>query len=335
MRRIRAKKYRKILEEIQKKHGKEFTYVGLEGTETGEIKTEIFNKIKNKKIRENILEYCAKEGILSGAEIFGIRNSGKIKIFGIENKNLYLSNFESLYNSLYYKYKFEGMFDELEEAFSRTKKDFYVDELKKFEELQNSYKTEKRSFENYLKELKKIAIEKGIKFDEEYENLGRLEKLNETRKNLEKQKIEIELELKASMTVIGKYLSSRELKNLNSQKKDGREEAYYLYFGKVLEGKGLDISKNYKNLSKYLDSLKKFSEINEIKILLEKEELEKKIRKKMLEGKGDAEKYLENYGTFELMRKYLRNETSYYETKIMKAIQKKSKIYGNLGRNYL
>ncbi len=303
------KNIEKILEEIKNKHGKKFGIIGLEGTPSSEIKTEIINEIKDEKVRNNIVEYYVDEGVINGAELFTIKNSKYVKLFGIEDKDIYLQNFSQMNKSLYYKYKLKDVLENLNIEYENLKKYFYTEEVKNIDRIKKSYEEGKIRIGKYIEYLKIEAKKENIDFDLEYLDLNKMLILSKERENLEGKKYLIEAELSALLKNLTKYFDEKD--KVEELKNNKKNEEYYLNLKNILKGKNFNIEKNYKKLSKYLNFLEKEKEIDELKILRKLDNFRNKVIDKKLKTRGDAYLFFENYENLNLMKKYLNNEAGY------------------------
>ncbi|MDR0675489.1 MAG: hypothetical protein LBF97_00410, partial [Elusimicrobiota bacterium] len=325
----------KILDEIKKAHKNDFNIIGLEGTPVSEVKTDIISKIKNKKIKENIIRYYVKEGMINAAELYSIVNPKKIKLIGIEKKNLYLENFDKLYKSLLFEYEIEEILFKLEKNYERTKKYFFTKEIEKLETIKKKYESGKLNFEDYIEHLKDEAKNKKISFEYEFKNLEKILAIRKKREEIEKEGYIIEKKAKIMLEKLGGYLEKKEIEKLKFYK----NEEYYFYLDKILKQNKIDINQNYKEIVEYIKYLKEIKSLDELMLIEEKNILELKLYEYFIKERGDGYKFFYNYNNIKILRKYLRNELSikgveYYQNneKILEELKEFSEKL--LGKNY-
>ncbi|MDD4166523.1 MAG: hypothetical protein PHN29_05830, partial [Endomicrobiaceae bacterium] len=88
-----------ILEILDKKYGLERVYV--EGA-YGEVNTKWLSGVKDKKIKEEILNNMLESGRLTGSEYYAVESGRERVIEGIEDKKIYVDNLKRL-NEIYKK----------------------------------------------------------------------------------------------------------------------------------------------------------------------------------------------------------------------------------------
>jgi hypothetical protein len=77
-----------------------------------------------------------------------------------------------------------------------------------------------------------------------------------------------------------------------------------------LRENNIDISRNYRNVSDYFRYLETLKEIDDVKLLQEKERLEYRLKKEMLEKRGDSFDFLNSEYSLYLLDRYLNNKAS-------------------------
>ena len=85
-------KISEIINYLNKEYG--FRVVNLEGGEGG-YDLHLFNRISDLNHRKEVTDYFVDIGRLSGAEYFAANNTGAVKLWGVENADLYLANLEA------------------------------------------------------------------------------------------------------------------------------------------------------------------------------------------------------------------------------------------------
>jgi hypothetical protein len=112
--------------------------VNLEGG-IGEYNLDIFTSILNPEVRKKVSDRFVNTGEVNGAEFFAINNTDKVKLWGIEDKNLYLENLKVYRDSLIHKKEVEKYLKELTHILNNLKRHIYSSELLKIDIVYNSY----------------------------------------------------------------------------------------------------------------------------------------------------------------------------------------------------
>jgi len=110
----------------------------LEGG-SGNYDMSVFTDIEDKSLRAETADYFVKQGRVNGAENFAINNPEKITLKGLEDKNLYLKNFQKYRETLKYKDEAEKILNGIERELSASKLNIYSDELKEFDQQKNFF----------------------------------------------------------------------------------------------------------------------------------------------------------------------------------------------------
>jgi hypothetical protein len=151
-----------IITNLKKYYKNQLRVIGLEGS-VGEINISIFNKFRDKKIKNNVVNNLLSNGYLTGVELYSINNpKEKMYIHGIEDKNLYRSNFKSLYYSLFYYEDVKQELQKLKNVIDRTSNMLYPEKLKDFIRKENLYKSGKVSLSVYLNYLMNKSLEYNV-----------------------------------------------------------------------------------------------------------------------------------------------------------------------------
>jgi hypothetical protein len=185
-----------IINELKKYYKNNLKEIGIEGS-FGEINTSLISNIKNIKVKNEVLKYFMKEGDISGAEKFDIVNPKKIKLIGIENKEMYVQSLEKLL-SMYVKSKeLEGILDPIKNNIENIKYYLYPIKLRKFEKEVKKYEDGKigaREIIEYVEKInnKPIDVKK-------YIEIGKEKKLSKNSGDLEKKENINELNLLIEM----------------------------------------------------------------------------------------------------------------------------------------
>ncbi len=296
------KNIEKIIKNLKENYGKELKVIGIEGSPNIELKSTKIDEINNKKVRMKVVENLIKEGYLTGAEKYILEDKG-MKLYGIENEEEWKENFRELVEGLK---KSKGTMQEIQEIrreIEKSKKNFYKDEMKNHERMRGNYKKGKLSFEKYVNFLLNEGKKRGIGLEKKYENLIGLKKVREL-----SQKLNLELikyEAREFEKNIKKYLKNVEIRELENIKDKG--EKYYEILKMLSENNNIIVGRSYYNLNIYFDYLERSKNIDEIKMLDEKHDLEKELCEKYMFDYGDGNKIVDLSRGLELYEKYVNN----------------------------
>jgi len=135
--------------------------LSLEGGK-GNYDLSIFTDIQDRDIREKVSDYFVKEGRVSGPEYFAINNPDKMKLFGIEDEELYKENLAAYRNSLLYKEEADRHINSLSTAITNLKLKIYSPQLKEIDEKIIGFKGNKIDFNAHIVFLTEKARSAGI-----------------------------------------------------------------------------------------------------------------------------------------------------------------------------
>ncbi|MCP4482245.1 MAG: hypothetical protein GY817_05615, partial [bacterium] len=296
-----------ILAKLKARYGHDFKTVGLEGTPLVTIDTSILSDLPQSNIKESIVEHLVKQGKVTGAEWYQIMNPNTVILKGIEDNDLYVKNFTSLYNSLWYRYELNDVFEEVSRGYDSATKYFYTEDAKKLSKQISIYEEGRLTFREYVDYLKATAKDYNINFVGEYPQLNSLIGVANIKDNINPSAVAIESEYVAKK--ISSILTGKEIAILKEYAKDTSEE-YYLYLKDFLKKKNMDISKSYPSLGEYFRYLDASQKIDDILLLEEKEHLEYRLIEAMLADREDAIELLYSQHFVGIMKSYLWNEAS-------------------------
>ncbi len=301
----------KIIQNIDEFYGKRLSSIVLEGAFDEEIKSPFLENLNNQEAKNKIAEYLLNNNELTGPEYFALTNPKKIKLEGLEDKNIYLENFYALYDSLKNYEKLETILSKIDNSIAKSKIYLFPTELIDFEKNLNKKSQNLFSQIEYLKFFsQKYKIDFRI-----YLQLENYLKLKNIEKNVSKKMIEINIEAENVVKFLknSKNIDSQDVKTLQSLKK--QEHEFYLKLRDILKKNNINIS-NFSNLNLYFLYLDYFTFVDEIMLLEEKNNLENAIKNKMMKNRSDGKKVMELERYFELMKKYFTTNISSQEVEI-------------------
>ncbi|MFH1715551.1 MAG: ankyrin repeat domain-containing protein [Elusimicrobiota bacterium] len=295
-----------IINSVKEQFGDNFQILGLEGT-PGNVDTSLLGNIPDQEIKKKVLDYFIDKGDISGPEIYTILHPNTMQLIGIEDAELYFHNFALLSKSLSYRKLIDNVINNIRFELNRIKVYLYPDDLKAFDLRKTIYSEGRETLFTYVRFLKETAAHLNIPFELEYPQLENYLKTNEYKRKLNPQNISKEADY--IFAQLQKLLNVNELRTLEKYSK-GDAMTYYKYLNDFLKKHKIDISQNYKDMSLYFRYLEHNAQIDEIKIVEEKEQLEYKIRRSMVATRPDATKVMEAERILNLLHGYVWNKSS-------------------------
>ncbi|MFC1480053.1 hypothetical protein ACFL5Y_01240, partial [Candidatus Omnitrophota bacterium] len=197
-----------IIEYLNKEYG--ISAVNLEGGKA-DYDLSIFTDIDESDIRAKVTDYFVKEGLLNGAEYFTANNPDKVKLWGVEDIDLYLKNLKIYRDSLEYKERVDKYLKELDHILTNLKRHIYSTELLELDTKYIQYKAENLDFKEYLSYLIQKASQKGINV-KTFTNIYLLKQTLEEEKNIDFERANKEREV--LIDELTKRVSKNALKEL-------------------------------------------------------------------------------------------------------------------------
>jgi hypothetical protein len=138
-----------ILSILKNIHKDSLKIVGIEGS-YGNIDTSLISSIPNKKIKKKLIDQFLNKGKLHGAELYDILNPNQIYLYGLEDKNLYIKNFQTFYNVFTKRNFIANWFNSYNEITEYGKEILYPNTLKKIEQKEALYNNGSITFFMFL-----------------------------------------------------------------------------------------------------------------------------------------------------------------------------------------
>ncbi len=267
--------------------------VGIEGA-GGVIETDLFASFPEDEIRGQVADLFMREGHLSGPETLVINKGTEypLKLFGIEDLELYNKNLKAFQDSLPFKNEALGYFRRLNIALAQLKPYLYTQEIRDVDTQRLSYDLRLTSLNDYVKFLKSNMDARGID-DTKYPNFTKLVSAIKIEETLDF--IKAEEERTKLLTELTNILSEEDIRKLLDKglayKNEQLSASKYLSFVKDLAlNNKIDFNK-YKNLDEYINYAKNYDEIKSFELFNEIEEADAAIREKLYTN--DAQRRLD------------------------------------------
>lgn len=249
-----------------------------------------FTDIPEKEIREKTSDFFVKEGVVSAAEYFAVNNPEKVKLWGVEDPDLYIKNLKVYRDSIAYKPQADRYLKSIGYILDNLKKHIYPKGLLELDGYYTRYKDNKATFKDYISYLVMAAQKRLINvkaFPNIYflsQTLAEEDNINFRRANNEKDEVVDKLK---------KVLSRNELEELMIKVTELKAEKisqgdFYAYLVKKARSIKLDM-KNYTELQKYIIYINIYSAIDRTKITKEMDSLEDRIKDSLYENDTQRE----------------------------------------------
>ncbi len=265
--------------------------LNLEGG-VGSYDLNIFTSISGEAIRREVADHFVKTGEISGAEFYAVNNPGKVELWGVEDKELYLANLKVYRDSLAYKEEVDGYLKELTYLLNNLKRHIYTPELLKIDIEYSAYKAGNKDFRDYLEFLIRKAREEGIEV-RSYPNLYLLMQAMDMENDIDFDKANTERSV--LVDELKKVLSQNEMKELIAKSvgfktKRISRKIFYDYLLKKAGDINLDIA-NFPALSNYIVYVSLYEAVDRTKVMDELDRFEAEIKEPLF--KNDTQRKLD------------------------------------------
>jgi hypothetical protein len=301
---------------------------------------DVFTKIAEKDIREKVSNFFVKEGVVNAAEFFAVNNPNKVKLWGVEDADLYIKNLKVYRESLAYKGEVDKYIKSIGYILDNLKKHIYSPELLDFDNYYMKYKDGQVSFKEYIAYLIMTAHKKVVdikSFPNIYllgQTLDEEDKIDFKKANNEKDEVVDKLK---------KVLSRNELEDLMLKVGHMKIERisqgeFYAYLVKKAKSVNINL-KDYPELEKYIVYISIYSAIDRTKIAKEIDSLEDKIKEALYENDTQRELGIlsknlileKNMFNISLTRDdysyYVEHQTSFEVSNFVSFIEAKAPLY--------
>ncbi|MFH1797916.1 MAG: AarF/UbiB family protein [Candidatus Omnitrophota bacterium] len=276
------RKIAEIIDYFHEKYG--IDTVNLEGGE-GKYDLSSFTDIKDSVVREKVSDYFVKQGLVNGAEYCAINNPGKVKLWGVEDTELYLENLNIYRDFLTHKDEADAYIKELEDIFGKLKKEIYSEELLEFDEKYNEYKENNLKFEDYIAYLEETVLKKNVSL-KGFLNISILIKTLNVEQNIaferankEREVLIDELRRRISKNSLKKFIT----KTVEFKKKLVPVKEFYAFL--IHEAKVVNITlERFPQLQKYVEYIALYESMDKSVLMDEITHLEDKIKEALCEN---------------------------------------------------
>ncbi|MDP3919436.1 MAG: hypothetical protein Q8R76_01335 [Candidatus Omnitrophota bacterium] len=251
----------KILEYFADEHQLEL--VNLEGA-TGDLFTQFFSFFPDQTARRNIADSFLKMGRLSGPEHLAIVDRPNLRLYGVEDHDIYVENREAYLNALDRKERDGGVVEELGKALEDVGRFIYSKEFRDLELHRRAFRDGGRQLVSYSRYLVEVARSKNISI-EGYYGIQQLLELVDSEQEIRFENIEDELKeftQALERTLSGERLAEFMRRTALYQSKEMKRSDYYAYLSLELEQLPASQDESlYENVLRYLRYVQQYDNI--------------------------------------------------------------------------
>ena len=251
----------------------------LEGG-SGDYDLSLFTNIRDSEMRYKISDYFVKEGRINGPEFYAINNPDKIKLFGIEEEDLYSKNLNIYRSSIPLKEDIDKYLDTFSGAIANLKLKVYSPELKELDERIKEAEKDKLNFKGYVLYLNDRAQNSGIPVSD-YKTIGALQDVLKDEESIDFKEANRERDL--LITKLNSKLSRKDMEDLTNRSLQFKaaalsSEEFYDYLFMKARFASVDFNM-LPNLLKYSEYVKRYELIDKSMLLKEVKDVEEKLFK--------------------------------------------------------
>jgi len=320
--------------------GQGFDIIGLEGAE-GKLKYDDIISFPDKDAIKEVSKYFVKNGMLSGSEYFVLNyNDNDAKLIGVEDKQLYLKNYQALIRSLDVRKTAKQYCQSLNGILKKIKTYLFDGDLADIDKVYTDYLEEKinfYNFSNYLnKYIKKYEIDMWL-----FENYNLMLKAHDLEKKIDFETVNKERARIVDLLVdkLPKEKGNEILQlNLGYKLEQVKPQDFHQQILNTASANNVDLS-GYKEFHKYLEYLNLYEKIDMQELFDESGDILSEIKKKLYvkEGQADLDKFtkivniLENFFDLKLSPKdlkyYIEHKEDFKTGRITSFIEKYANQY--------
>ncbi|MBF0216923.1 MAG: hypothetical protein HQL30_08030 [Candidatus Omnitrophica bacterium] len=273
------KKISDIIEYVAKEYN--VSVINLEGGSKG-YDLSIFESIEDPGTREWIADQLVREGLVNGAESFAIDQPGKVRLWGVEDVDLYLSNLAVYKDSLKNKKEIDKGLETLSGLLNSIKTKIYTQELLEFDSKYSGYKSGDIEFRDYLSYLISRAASINLNMDG-FPNVNKVNTTMSLEKNIDFNAVNKQRDRfldKLSDNLSRKNMDEIALMTIALKKNELPDEKYYscLFDKAKTAGVGAD---EFPELAKYMEYITVYSGTDRNKIMDEMARMEEAVMDKL------------------------------------------------------
>jgi len=265
--------------------------IALEGAE-GPIDISLLKSFPDAAIREETARYLMRKGKMSAGEFFSIISEKPVKVYGVEDNELYQANMEAFNTVMDRSVETMRHVDGLIQILKAFEEKIYSEDLRELNEKTLLHEEKKLGFAEYWNYIEKVSEKNNIEIAR-FSNLVKLQKSMELEKGINFQKANNER--KSLIDVISKRFAKQNLEELVMKSlsfKTGKisQSAYHQYILRCAEETRID-PKPYGNLISFTAYITLYEDIELLALFREVEKIENYIRDKMYRNEEEKDLY--------------------------------------------
>ncbi|MFH0764595.1 MAG: cellulase family glycosylhydrolase [Candidatus Omnitrophota bacterium] len=255
--------------------------VAIEGS-SGYIDTSILKTFPDESIRKDTAKDLMARGKMSAGEFFSITSNKPVKLYGIEDKDLYLENVDQFRKVYELNQKVKTDIVNLLKTLEALKGKIYSEDLKRLESNSVLHQDGKLLFTDRWVFASALAKKHGLDYSG-YVNLSKLVESLKLEKGINFEKANRERD--ALIDTLSKKLAKPELeelvlRSLSFKSNKISQGEYYMFLHALSEKNGVD-PEPYKNLIAYTGYIALYESIDLLEIFSEAKDFEDAIKEKI------------------------------------------------------
>jgi phosphoglycerate kinase len=289
-----------ILSSLQKEYAIDTVFI--EGTE-GELNTSLLSAFPFADKKKELVTSLVEKGKLSGAEEFSILADTSVELFGVDTHETYFSNIEAYINATRVRDTAGMYLETIQKSLDFLRPEILSSELRTFLDKKKLFLADGHDPLEYTRYLMTRCNQSGIDLSR-YVHFAKLAKLDVFQDKIEPEKIMQETRALVDQSLIH-VLPESDMDRLAIAEIDfhgGRLEAFK-YYGLLREfAISVDIDfRAYENLNRYYYYLSLVNDINPHKLMKEREKIEAKLLKSLVQ-KANEKEYLLRLKHFDIIQ---------------------------------
>ncbi|HPN72403.1 MAG TPA: hypothetical protein PKZ41_00215, partial [Candidatus Omnitrophota bacterium] len=280
-------KLSQIVAYVNEKYGIET--VDLEGG-AGGYDLSALTDVADPVSRRNIADFFVKEGLVNGAEYFAANNPEKVRLWGVEDRELYMENLGVYRDSLAYREKAKGHIAELKRVIGKFKEKMYSPELLLVDEKRGEFRKNDVELAEYMAFIFGEAENNSVDISA-YPNISMLKKISDKESSIDFRKADKEKDQLVDR--LKRALSKRSMEELLRWTIDLKAERMSQgeYYRRLLEtARKVNVPvEDLSQLGEYVEYMSMFDSVDKSAAMKELEALDGAIREKLYKGDGERE----------------------------------------------
>jgi len=276
-----------IIKYLNEKYG--IDTVNLEGGK-GNYDLSVFTDIKEKDVREKVADHFMGEGFVNGAEFFAVNDPGKVKLWGIEDEELYRENLNIYRDTLRDKKEIDLFIASLADILNVLKQKMFSEKLLELDSRDSGFKAGILELKEYLVYLIKGMGETGIDI-KSFANISILSDVIKNEDVIDFKKAERERD--ELIDRLQRILSQKEIEELvvkvvRFKQEKLSQKDFYSYLAGKARALNMDL-RAFPELVKYTGYVSTYEGLDKDVLMEEVEELVGALKEKLFRNGSERE----------------------------------------------